>query len=307
MKNLVIQTNRSEIKNQTFIQYRSLSDMKKHPGDIQTNLEFDHARIAVKDVLIFVPSLEDPLKDNQNAVLNLNGKITGQLKKLQIPYLEIGGVGNTSLAASGTINGLPDAKKTFYDISISRLKTSRTDLYRLIPEKSFPQNLRIPENISVNGKFRGTVNSFFVQLHTETSNGIADVRGTLDLNHKTYDLVADTRSVDLGYILKQDSLLGKITLNATAKGSGFEPKKMNSVFHVNLGEAVIKSYTYKGLLLDANLQNGNGKIQSSMKDPNLTYQLNAETAFLEKYPSVKLTLELDTLNAQALHLMDSLQ
>ncbi len=307
MKNLVILTNRSEIKNQTFIQYRSLSDMKKHPGDIQTNLEFDHARIAVKDVLIFVPSLEDPLKDNQNAVLNLNGKVTGQLKKLQIPYLEIGGVGNTSLAASGTINGLPDAKKAFYDISISRLKTSRTDLYRMIPEKSFPQNLRIPESISVNGKFRGTTNSFFVQLHTETSNGVADVRGTLDLNHKTYDLVASTRSVDLGYILKQDSLLGKITLNATAKGSGFEPKKMNSVFHVNLGEAVIKSYTYKGLLLDANLQNGNGKIQSSMKDPNLTYELNAETAFLEKYPSLKLTLQLDTLNAQALHLMDSLQ
>ena len=307
MKNLVIQTNHSEIKNQTSIQYRSLDDIKKHPGDIKTNLEFDRARIAVKDVLIFVPSLEGSLKDNQNAVLNLNGKVTGQLKNLQIPYLEIGGVGNTSLAASGTIKGLPDAKKAYYDISLSRLKTSRTDLYRLIPAKSFPENLRIPESISATGKFRGSANSFFVQLHAETSNGVADVRGTLDLNHKTYDLVADTRSVDLGYILKQDSLLGKITLDATAKGSGFDPKKMNSVFHVNLGEAVIKSYTYKGLLLDATLQNGNGKIQSSMKDPNLTYQLNAETAFIEKYPSLKLKLELDTLNAQALHLMDSLQ
>ena len=219
---------------------------------MQTDLVFDHARIAVKDVLIFVPSLEEPLKDNQNAVLNLNGKVTGQLKKLQIPYLEISGVGNTSLAASGTINGLPDGKKAFYDISLSKLKTSRKDLFRFIPEKSFPESIRIPESISASGKFRGTTNSFFVQLHTETSNGIADVHGTLDLNRKTYDLVADTRSLNLGYILKQDSLLGKITLDATAKGSGFDPKKMNSVFHVNLGEAVIKSYTYKGLLLDAN-------------------------------------------------------
>ena len=109
--------------------------------------------------------------------------------------------------------------------------------------------------------------------------------------------------MDLGYILKQDSLLGKITLNATAKGSGFEPKKMNSIFHVNLGEAEFKSYTYRGLFLDANLQNGNGTLVSSMKDPNLTYQLNAETGFLKKYPSVKLKLQLDTLNAQALQLM----
>ena len=49
-------------------------------------------------------------------------------------------------------------------------------------------------------------------------------------------------------------------------------------------------------------------IRSSMQDPNLTYQLNAEAGFLEKYPSVKMKLQLDTFNALALHLMkDSLQ
>jgi hypothetical protein len=44
-----------------------------------------------------------------------------------------------------------------------------------------------------------------------------------------------------------------------------------------------------------------------MKDPNLTYQLDAESVFLAKYPSLKMKLQLDTLNAQALHLMDSLE
>jgi hypothetical protein len=307
VKNLVIQTNRSLIKNQASLQYRSLDDFKKHPGDAKTSLELNQARIAVKDVLIFVPSLEGQLKEYQNGVLSLNGKVSGQLKNLQIPYLEISGVGSTLLAASGNIKGLPDAKKAYYDITLSKFKTSRADLAKVIPPKSFPESTRIPETISANGKFRGTINQFFVQLHTETSDGVADVHGTLDLNHKTYDLVAGTHSLNLGYILKQDSLLGKITLDATAKGSGFDPKKMNSVFHVNLGEGEIKSYTYKGLVLDANLQNGNGKIQSSMKDPNLTYQLNAESVFSDKFPSVKLKLQLDTLNAQALHLMDSLQ
>ena len=113
--------------------------------------------------------------------------------------------------------------------------------------------------------------------------------------------------MDIGYILKQDSLYGKITLDATAKGVGFDPKKMISVFHVNLVEANYKSYSYKGLLLDADLNNGHGTFASSMKDPNLTYQLNAEGAFLEKFPALKLKLQLDTLNAQALHLADSLQ
>ena len=308
LKNLVIRTPYSAIKSQTSIQYRSLNEFKKQPGEVFTNLEFDRSVIAVRDLLIFVPALEGPLKDNRQAIIRLNGKLTGKLNDLRIPYLEIDGVGHTSLAASGQVKGLPYPEKAYYDITLSRLKTTRTDLYRFIPTKSFPESLRLPEYISAAGKFTGTVNRFYVQLHAITSKGNADVRGTMDIDHKVYDFAASTHAADLGYILKQDSLIGKITVEASAKGSGFDPKKMNSVFHIKLGEAVLKKYTYRGLLLDATLQNGNGTVSSSMQDPNLTYQLHAETHFLEKYPSVKLNLQLDTLNALALHLLnDSLQ
>ena len=308
VKNLVIRTPYSDIRNQTSLKYRSLMDLKKNPGELVTNLEFDRSRIAVRDILIFVPSLEGPLKGNQQASLRLNGKVTGKLKDLRIPYLEIDGVGSTSLAASGQVKGLPDAKKAYYDITVTRLKTSRTDLLRFIPEKSFPENLRMPENISVTGKFTGTVNRFLVGMHLATNKGNADLKGTLDADHKVYNLSVSTHAVDLGYILKQDSLMGKISMQATAKGSGFDPKKMNSVFHAQLSDAEIKNYNYKGLVLDATLKNGNGIFSSSLNDPNLTYQLNGETVFLEKYPSIKLKLQLDTLNALALHLItDSLQ
>ena len=85
-----------------------------------------------------------------------------------------------------------------------------------------------------------------MQIAYGNSKGNADINGSLDINIKSYDLTANTNSVDLGYILKQDSLLGKISLDATAKGSGFDPKKMNSSFHVHLRNAVLKSYDYRG-------------------------------------------------------------
>ncbi|MDP4131827.1 MAG: translocation/assembly module TamB domain-containing protein, partial [Bacteroidota bacterium] len=129
-----------------------------------------------------------------------------------------------------------------------------------------------------------------------------------DFNHKSYDLKAGTNAADLGYILKQDSLLGKITLNATARGSGFDPKKMNSVFHVNLEVADIKSYRYKGLKFDAELHNGVGKLVSSIHDPNISYELTGAGNLSEKYPSLKINLRLDTADLLALHLIkDSLQ
>jgi hypothetical protein len=308
LKNLVLQTKYSEVKSQASIRYRSLDDLKKHLGDMETNLEFDRSRIAVKDILIFVPSLEGPLKENPNAVLRLNGKLSGQLKDLHIPYIEMEGVGNTTLEGSGRIRGLPDANKAYFDLVVTNLKTSKADIYRFAPVNTLPENIRIPENISARGKFRGTLKNFFVQLHAATSEGDADINGSLDLDRKTYDLTADGRSVDLGYILKQDSLIGKFTLSATAKGSGFDPKKMNTVFHVNVAEARFKSYTYHGLIIDARLENGKGNLVSSIQDPHITYRLQAETDLQEKYPSLKLKLQLDTLDLLALNWMgDSLQ
>ncbi|MFI5192957.1 MAG: translocation/assembly module TamB domain-containing protein [Chitinophagales bacterium] len=308
LKNLIIQTSHSEIRSQSAIHYSSAETLRTRPGDIQADMLFDHARIAVRDVLVFVPGFSGQLKGNERDVLTLNGKLNGKLKDLHIPYLEIAGIGNTSLSASGNIRGLPDAKKAYFDIVLSRLTTSRRDLYRIIPAKSLPQNIRIPEHISANGKFTGTVNRFRLALKTNTSNGNATVTGLLDLDHKSYDLTAKTDAADLGYILKQDSLFGKITLDATARGSGFDPKKMNSVFHVHLENAHIKTYAYKGLLLDAELHDGSGKITSSLHDPNISYDLQGEGRFAEKFPSVKIKLQLDTLDLLALHLIkDSLQ
>jgi hypothetical protein len=308
LKNLVIQTNYSEIKTQASVRYRSLDDLKKRVGEMETNLDFDRSRIAVKDLLIFVPSLEEPLKDYRAAVLRLNGKVSGRLNNLRIPKLELEGVGSTSLSASGTIRGLPDGHKAVYDLTISTFNTSKTDIYRFIPPHSIPENIRIPDKISVSGKFRGTFTNFYVQLHTRTNEGDADINGILNLDRKTYDLTASGRGLDLGYILKQDSLLGKITLTATAKGTGFELKKMNSVFHLNLAEGRLKSYNYQGLIMDAHLENGRGKLESSIADPHVRYQLSAEADLREKYPAVKMNLRLDTMDLLALHLLnDSLQ
>ena len=87
------------------------------------NLEFDRSRIAVKDILVFVPSLEGALKDNAGAVIRLNGKLAGQLKDMRFP------ISNWTdweilLCCFGAHQGLPDGKRAYYDISIAKLKTS---------------------------------------------------------------------------------------------------------------------------------------------------------------------------------------
>ena len=109
VQDFILVTGNSEIRNQTSVRYSSLAELKDHPGNIETNILFDRSRIGIKDVLIFVPSLEEPLKGNKQSVIALNGKVAGRLKDLHIPYLEISGIGKTVIAASGDIRGLPDS------------------------------------------------------------------------------------------------------------------------------------------------------------------------------------------------------
>ncbi len=308
LKNLVIETDHSSIHNQTLIRYASVAQISKQPGELRANLLFDHASLSMQDVLNLVPGLSKQLKGNEAAVVKLNGKVDGQLKNLVIPYLEISGIGQTMLAASGSIKGLPDAKKAYYDIVIKKMTTTKTDLLKFIPASALPTSIRLPDRFAATGSFKGSTSAFNVVLHAQTERGNADIAGSLDLTHKIYDLKANTHALDLGYLLKQDSLLGRITLEATAKGNGFDPKKMNTVFQAKLVSAEIKKYNYQGLLIDGNIKAGQATIHSTMQDDNLHYTLQAEANMLPKYPSIKLDLQMDTLNLLALHLLtDTLQ
>ncbi len=105
----------------------------------------------------------------------------------------------------------------------------------------------------------------------------------------------------------QDSLLGKVDLHATAKGNGFDFKKMQTVAHFQIPAALVKGYDYRNLSMDISMQNGLYRYHSIFNDPNLKWQFDAKGKWIEKFPSLVLNLKMDTINFQALHLMkDSL-
>jgi hypothetical protein len=300
---LVIQTNSSLIKNQTLAQYASLASLSKKPGDLYADLSFDHSVISVKDVLLFIPTLTGQLKSKENSTVRINGSVKGQLKNLIIPDLELSGLTNTMLRVSGKIKGLPNAKNAVYDIQLKQLTTSKSDLFAIVPAKSIPDNIRLPENISATGSFNGTIDRFKVKLIAVTNKGKAGVDGMLDIKQKSYDLAAHLNAFDLGWLLKQDSILGRVTLEVSAKGNGFEVKTMNTDFRAHLEEGMIKGYDYRNLQATGSLHQGMMNLQASILDPALRFRLNANGNVSAKYPAIKARLQLDTADLLALHLL----
>jgi hypothetical protein len=308
IKGLVLKTDASEINNDLLATYTDVTQLSKQPGEVNVNLNLHNTHIAVKDVVMLVPALEPQLRQFGNSTLVLDAVANGQVKNITISKLGASGLGKTVLSASGRIQGLPDAQKSYYDLQLNRFATTAKDIAAVVPAKALPTNIRIPEAMEMKGSFKGTMESFAAALNGKTTRGGMNVVAVLKGKGKAYDIKAALDKADIGYILKQEKNVGKVTLTAKAAGSGFDYKKMTATANVKLVEGNIKGYTYRNLVLDAKARQGIMNIKSFMNDPNISFNLDATADVKLQYPAVQLLLQLDTLDLHALKLIkDTLQ
>jgi hypothetical protein len=61
---------------------------------LSINTTLKESSLGFKDILLFVPGLANtlPFKNNQNAILQVNGRIFGKLNEIQIPSIAISGI-----------------------------------------------------------------------------------------------------------------------------------------------------------------------------------------------------------------------
>ncbi|RXK81208.1 translocation/assembly module TamB domain-containing protein [Filimonas effusa] len=308
IKNLVLKTEASEINNNLLATYDSITQFSKQPGEVEIKLDLPNTHIAVSDVVTLVPALEPQLRSYNGSALNLDAAAGGRLNNITIAKLNASGLGKTVLQASGNIKGLPDAEKAFYDLRLQRFATTARDINAVAPRNTLPSNIRIPEAIELKGAFKGTMSNFNAALNGKTTRGGMNVMAVLKGKGKAYDIKAALDKVDLGYILKQEKNVGRISITADAAGSGFDYKTMSANANVKLAEGNVKGYTYRNLILNAQAERGSMTLKSFMEDPNLSFRLDATADVKPQYPAVQLMLQLDTLDLHALKLMkDTLQ
>ncbi len=309
LKNLKVATPSSKISTSVSAKYSSQEMLTTKPGEIFADASIDTFNLATKDILLLSPSLSTYLKGHEQAVIKLRGKARGYVKDIALNNIELSGYGSTVVQMSGNIKGLPDGKNAYYNVNLTRLSTSRKDLLALIPKNSLPANIRIPQSILLSGNFKGTTAAFTTVLNARTTNGNAKVSGSLNTRTQVYNLKAATQNLNVGYLISQDSTIGKITLNATAKGQGFDYKKLTTDVDATLVEGELKGYTYKNLQLKAVAEKDSAFVESSIDDPNIRYALRVRANLASKYPTnLRVRLNLDTINLHELHLSsDSLQ
>ncbi|WP_095954789.1 translocation/assembly module TamB [Flavobacterium sp. ACN6] len=306
LNNLYLKTPQTLVKDKIKAEYKSLEALQKDLGNISIDANLKESKIGFKDILLFVPDLQktNPFKSNPNAILYVDSRVSGKVKDLNISKFEMSGIGATKVSLSGKITGLPDAQKAYYDLDIKKISSTAKDINMFVPAGTIPKNIQLPSQLNLQGKFKGSVQNFKTNLALNSSFGNAKVDALFDQRIKKrekYDATVYLLDFDLGRLIKNDSI-GKITLKAKVKGNGLDPKTANAAINGLVQKAVFNRYIYKDLALKGNIENGSFAVKSGMKDPNLNFDLVASGDTKQKYPTIKLKLNLDIADLEKLNL-----
>ncbi|WP_336515795.1 translocation/assembly module TamB domain-containing protein [Pollutibacter soli] len=306
LKDLDIQTPGTHISKEISARWPSIDALSKDIGLLNLHLDLDDTRVKNSDLLIFVPALaKQKMFRDRNATWSIDSRISGSLRRLDLPQVRLSGMNNTYVDLSGTAAMVMETEKMQLDLTIKNVRTSKRDLQLFLPDSTLPQNITVPEKISIAGKLRGGINKLFVDLNIDSDLGDAGVKGNLiqirDSVKAVYDLSVYTRQLKLGTLIQNDSLFGEVTADFSVKGKGYVPATMNAELNGKIDSIDLKQYRYRDLALNGNITDQQFRAEATMQDPNLNFDLKAEGSVAGRLRFIA-DLNVDTLNAKALNL-----
>ncbi|MEO0059967.1 MAG: hypothetical protein RLZZ312_1614, partial [Bacteroidota bacterium] len=307
LKELYFKTPQTLLQKNIEINYNSIADLSKNIQSLNINAKFEDSKIAIKDILLISPILlnQDFFKANKTAILNLNTIIVGKISDLQIPNFELSGIGKTTVSMSGKIIGLPDFKKSFFDLKVKNIQTTANDFNDFVPKNTIPKNISIPKKIILKADFFGKIDDFKTNLKLFSSLGnvfISNARfNNQRKNNEKYVAQTEFFDFDLGKLINNKSL-GKISLKAKVNGNGFNPKTLKTNVDGTISKFYYNQYTFQNLQLNATASRRLFNAKAISKDKNFDFVLLSNGSFRNKYPKAKLHLDITYADLQKVKL-----
>lgn len=307
VKDFLIETPNSIIRDNIKVSYPSLDAVSNNPGLVEIDATLKKTQIDMRDIRYLAPDLEkeETMKPLMDKRFYIDGKVLGKLNNLRIPKVEFKTLSNTHLITSATIKGLPDMDKMYLDLDIRKFTTGRADLHKLIAPSLLPDSIQLPRNISLAGTFKGGMTGFDTDLKLVTEQGNATVNGTLNMGRDTsYNAFVSVDNFNLGEFLKQDSVLGYIAAQAQVKGTGLNPKNMVADATGTLKRLDAMGYRYHDIEFDVTANSGDISGSLHSPDPNIDLDASFQANMQGRYPKLFAEMMIDSINLKSLKLMD---
>jgi translocation and assembly module TamB len=306
LNNLYLLTPGTELQRLLDVKYPSIAAVQKDMNKLHLNIDVEKSKVSMKDVMLFLqPEQKKMLAAYSTQQFNIAAKLNGYLNALQIQNFAARGLHGTDILLNGRLNGLPDQNKLNYNLNILKLRSTYKDIEPFLTD-SVKMLVNVPEWFMVNGHISGTMLDYSPNVKIQTSDGDATVDGTVMMSpgegKEKYNVVFSTKELNIGKILRQDSVIGKVTIDGKADGTSFDVNKMNTTFAVNVQSLWSMGYNYNNIHLAGGIQDKVATVKGNSTDPNLDLTIDAFANLGNKYPSLFGDLNIENLDLQALNL-----
>ncbi len=304
LKNLYLQTSKTILRDEVVLSYNSIEQLSANPGAVKISANIENSKIGFSDILNLVPSLKNtaPFNKYPNAVLNVNANVKGLVNDLLINELNVSGLDQLRVSASGRIKNAINPDQLYYDLKIGELASSGKTIFNLVPKGTIPSNISLPSHFSIKGFAKGTTKVVNTNLSLYSTLGNAGIKANVDMrrkNRELYDVKANLQNLQIGKII-QNKDLGSVTAQISAKGQSFDFKNANANILGNVQSATYKGYRYQNLNLVGKINSGIYNIDLNSKDPNANLHLIASGVYDEKNPTVKVNGNINKLDLNKL-------
>ena len=310
-KELFIKTFQSEIHGEYVMDYHDYSDFSDFIKKVHLHANFDHSKVAVRDIAFFAPIL---FPVDKQLVLN-HASISGTIDNLKGKNLDLEYAESTHFQGDLRFSGLPEFSDTYIDLVVREFKSSYKDL-KTLPSYPFAkgENLFIPEQMAglgdlhFNGKFNGFVNDFVAYGTLQSSLGkiISDVNLKHDVikNNTFYSGHIATENFNLGKLFGQENLLQNVSLNINVNGSGFSRDDLATGLAGNISQVDVLGYDYKNINLNGHITGNVFEGAVHIKDENVNLDFDGFVNYSRQKPFFNFTANIVNAKLDKLHLLN---
>lgn len=285
---------------------RSWAEYKDFVRNVEMEAAVLPSHLTSADLSSFAPALE-----HWNIEVDrLQGSVTGRVADLKVGNLAFRTEQATRFAGDVRIKGLPDVKKSRFDVQVRQLATQAADasqLVRAVTRKPLPHNLytilRRAGEIRITGRFDGATDDFKARATAATECGtltgdvkLAPAGGAA----RSVDGSVQTRNFRIGRLLGMNRL-GGISFDVSAAGTvgGKESplRVTGDVSRIEFNDAVYDAIHLDGRLLGKLL---GGNITS--RDRKAVFDARIEVDLEEDPPRYLAAVDLQRIDLHAMNI-----
>jgi len=298
---LKARTNNSSIDAEFRLQYSSLKALEDSLSTVFMNLDMINVSIRNSDILYFNPLLfKQPFFKNSANITFVSGNVKGKVNNLKGKDLIVKTGTNTVLRTDFSITGLPNIETAYYNFPNLKLISGKRDLV-MMAGPSIPTSIELPENMKLEGSFKGRIKSFETTMGLTSSFGDAHIIVTIDQNENFKSNVKFT-GFDLGRFLKDTAMYGPVTMTAEANGHGLDMKTIKAKIKADVSQIYLKKYNYHNLTMDGTINGEGFEGKINLKDPNAIIDFDGIVDLSPNRERYKFTLNVEGVDLQKLNL-----